>query len=401
MVQYQDTWYLHLFEDRTRNYERQRLDHRSSQARNPPAQFITELAENLRHVDIPVDYISFSAQTMHPEIRANNVFWSSDKGASVLLRAHEVWNSPMFLKSPLASIFAGGPGFKQKLVTPLTPHDFPILHDLLGEGYTDYLIEPLQLTTKVRSYVSWSTKAKGGFSEQQYAFLTALTPMLEVIVTLFSKETALDGLLSAYLGQQAGRLVRSGQYKRGDGRSIEAVIWFSDLRGFTSFTDTHSIEETLRRLNHSFDVVGKSITEQNGEILKFIGDAVLAVFPVLEERSERDAARSAVLAAQNAIARLKQESLEGQDPIQIGIGLHRGIVTFGNVGTSNRLDFTVIGGPVNEASRVESLCKSLNEDVLMTDAIATLLPEYNLRNLGFHSLKGVTAQRELFGLTKN
>ena len=188
-----------------------------------------------------------------------------------------------------------------------------------------------------------------------------------------------------------------GQYRRGDGTSIEAVIWFSDLRGFTSFTDQHTIAQTLQRLNHTFDVIGKAISDQGGEILKFIGDAVLAVFPIEANRDEKAAARSALLAAQEALKRFREDEIESDHPIQIGIGIHKGTVTFGNVGTTSRLDFTVIGSPVNEAARVEALCKTLNENVLMTEAIANLLPEFSLRSLGKHNLRGMSVDRELFG----
>ncbi|NBW82546.1 adenylate/guanylate cyclase domain-containing protein, partial [bacterium] len=236
------------------------------------------------------------------------------------------------------------------------------------------------------------------FSDESSSQLISLTPYFAAAVAIMSQQMALEGLLDSYLGHQAGKLVRSGQYRRGDGKSIDSVIWFSDLRGFTSFTDQHSVEETLKRLNRSFDLVGKSICDHGGEILKFIGDAILAVFPVSEERDKRAAAEAAVAAAQKAIQSLDGEVLEGQEPIRVGVGLHNGIVTFGNVGTTSRLDFTVIGGPVNEAARLASMCKQLNQDILLTDSIACLLPEYSLHDLGEHILRGVANSRRLYGV---
>ena len=364
-----------------------------------PQDFASSIAAELKRTNVPVQYMSFSLPTMHPEIRADNLVWSDDTGAIVYPRSYDFMNSPGFSKSPLVKIFSGHPGFQRKLNVPLSPDDYPVLHDLQASGHTDYMIEPLQVTPTLRSYVSWSTRVEGGFSQSQYTQLSALTPYISVIVAGMSQSKSLEGLLDTYLGRQAGSLVRSGQYRRGDGNSIEAVIWFSDLRGFTTFTDQHPISDTLQRLNRSFDVIGKSIAEQGGEILKFIGDAVLAVFPVTASCTEKDAAHHALSAAKDAVQSLKETGPSDYAPIQIGVGLHRGVVTFGNVGTSNRLDFTVIGGPVNECARVESLCKSLKEDILLTDAIASLLPSESLRSLGVHTLRGVSATRQLFAVT--
>ena len=363
-----------------------------------PKDFVVGLAEQLRLAEIPIDCFSFSIRTMHPEVGAEIALWSLDDGAMLSPKPHGNIQTPKYMNSPVAKIAAGDPGFRQQLVLPIAPHDFPVLRDLQAAGYTDYLIEPLPITQQLRAYVSWSTKAQDGFSEAQISSLKSLTPYMTVAVALMSQQSALVGLLETYLGRHAGRLVRSGQYRRGDGTSIEAVIWFSDLRGFTSFTDQHTIAQTLQRLNHTFDVIGKAISDQGGEILKFIGDAVLAVFPIEANRDEKAAARSALLAAQEALKRFREDEIESDHPIQIGIGIHKGTVTFGNVGTTSRLDFTVIGSPVNEAARVEALCKTLNENVLMTEAIANLLPEFSLRSLGKHNLRGMSVDRELFGI---
>jgi len=363
-----------------------------------PLDFLNALAAQVRNEGVPVDYISFSVRHMHPEIAVDNLNWTAEKGAEVIFRKHGLLKSDGFLKSPVALIYSEGRGLRRSLNAPLDEDDYPILHDLRTSGHTDYLIESLQLTPDLRSYISWSTKNMSGFSEAEISKLTSLTPFLSFVIAFISQRSALEALLEAYLGRKAGQCVLSGQYKRGDGSSVDAVIWFSDMRNFTTFTDMHPLDQTLQRLNRCFDVVGSAIHAQDGEILKFIGDAVLAIFPITDSRDQFAAAKSAVAAADFALNRLNEEALPNEEPIKVGIGIHKGIVSFGNVGTKNRLDYTVIGTPVNECSRVESLCKQLGEDVLLTDAVAKLLPEAKVRSLGEHQLRGLSSSRELFAL---
>ncbi|MEY3903566.1 MAG: hypothetical protein RL189_2872 [Pseudomonadota bacterium] len=363
-----------------------------------PVDFLNGLAAQARSEGLPVDYISFSLRHMHPEIAADNLNWSGEKGAEIIFRKHVLVKSAGFMKSPVALVYHEGRGLRRRLNAPSDEDDYPILNELFRSGHTDYLIEPLQLTPDLRSYISWSTKNMTGFSETDISKLTSLTPLLSCVVAFMSHHRALEALLEAYLGRQAGQHVLSGNYKRGDGSSVDAVIWFSDMRNFTTFTDKHSLEQTLQRLNRCFDVVGSAIHAQDGEILKFIGDAVLAIFPITDSRDQFAAAKSAVAAADFALNRLNEEALPNEEPIKVGIGIHKGIVSFGNVGTKNRLDYTVIGTPVNECSRVESLCKQLGEDVLLTDAVAKLLPEAKVRSLGEHQLRGLSSSRELFAL---
>lgn len=365
-----------------------------------PMDFLNALASQVRNAGVPVDYISFSVRHMHPEIAADNLKWSPEKGADVIFRKHSFVKSDGFMKSPVALIYSEGISLRRRLKCPLEQNDYPILHELIRLGHTDYLIEPLQLKSDLRSYIAWSTKNVSGFSDEELSKLTSMTPLLSFVVAFISKHRALEALLEAYLGRQAGQHVLSGEYKRGDGRSVDAIIWFSDLRNFTTFTDKHSLEQTLQRLNRSFDVIGSAIQDQGGEILKFIGDAVLAIFPISDSLNQAAAARCAVAAAENALQRLKEETSENEEPIKVGIGIHQGLVSFGNVGTNNRLDYTVIGTPVNECSRVESLCKELDEEVLLTDAVAKLLPETKLRSLGENKLRGLSSSRELFSLVE-
>lgn len=359
---------------------------------------IEELGARISSAGIPVCYISFSAFAMHPELLAENLVWNTDEGTQVFRRESATVNTDLFLKSPLYRVFNGLGGFRQRLIENEAEFDFPILNDLKASGYTDYLIEPLPLSKVQTSYISWSTKRAGGFNDDQINVLKTLTPYLASIVSWLSQGNGLTGLLQTYLGNQAGKLVRSGLFRRGDGTAVDAVIWFSDLRGFTEFTDNHTAEETLSRLNTAFDIIGTSIYSHGGDILKFIGDAVLAVFPIGEGMSAEAAALAALKAALDAHSVVKKWNAEHQESMNLGIALHRGVVHFGNIGSRSRLDFTVIGAPVNEASRIESLCKELGEGLLISDVVAELIQGQKLRNLGLHTLRGVKNPRTIYSL---
>ena len=193
-----------------------------------------------------------------------------------------------------------------------------------------------------------------------------------------------------------------GLVKRGDGEEIHAVIWFSDLRNSTALADTLSRDDYLSTLNQYFDCVAGAVIENCGEVLKFIGDAVLAIFPIDEPDSPRpEACMEALAAVRDAQQRIgdvnRDREARSEPPLGFGTGLHRGNITYGNIGTTKRLDFTVIGPAVNEAARIESLCKSLGEPVLTSSAFAQCVAG-ELRSLGQHLLRGVSAKEEIFTL---
>lgn len=360
--------------------------------------FIEQLAMRLRSLGCPVDYVVFSVLSMHPELLADNLVWSGDEGTKIFSRAQKNLNTEFFTKSPVHRIFTGGGGFRQRLTEPVFNFDFPVLHDLQSDNYTDYLIEPLELTKRTRSYTSYATKLPDGFTDEQIGLLKSLAPFIATVIAQMSARSSLKGLLSTYLGSHAGELVRSGLFHKGDGSSIDAIIWFSDLRGFTEYTDTHGATAALQRLNKVFNVIGTEIHAHGGDILKFIGDAVLAIFPIEESCSASETGRAALDTAKSVINALEGINRTEESPLQVGIGLHRGVVNFGNIGSDTRLDFTVIGTPVNETSRIESLCKTLRENILLSDKIAELIGKESLRSMGPHTLRGVSRQRELFGV---
>ncbi|MGH8692259.1 MAG: adenylate/guanylate cyclase domain-containing protein, partial [Burkholderiales bacterium] len=200
-------------------------------------------------------------------------------------------------------------------------------------------------------------------------------------------------ILDAYLGQQAGEKVLAGRIRRGDGEDINAVIWFCDLRDSTPLADSMSRQDFLRLLNEYFECVLGPVLEREGEVLRFIGDAALAIFPVGDDPGP--ACAKALAAARDALERMDKLNKKRRPPLRFGIGLHLGELTYGNIGTPTRIEFTVVGAAANEAARIEALCKQLNVDLLVSDRVARALPGA-WKSLGKHNLRGVGDKMELF-----
>jgi adenylate cyclase len=204
-------------------------------------------------------------------------------------------------------------------------------------------------------------------------------------------------ILDAYLGPSAGEKVLAGRIKRGDGQDINAVIWFCDLRDSTPLADSMTRREFLALLNDYFECVLGPVLQHRGEVLRFIGDAALAIFPVGERPAE--ACAKALAAARAALAGMEKLNKNRARPLRFGIGLHLGEVTYGNIGTATRIEFTVIGAAANEAARIESLCKVMGVNVLVSERVVQALPLPSWRSLGSHTLRGVGDKMELFTLS--
>jgi adenylate cyclase len=206
-------------------------------------------------------------------------------------------------------------------------------------------------------------------------------------------------LLDVYLGHNAARRVLAGAFRRGGGETIRAAIWSCDLRGFTSMADRLPAAEVVATLDRYFETVCAPIAEGGGEVLKLIGDAVLAIFPISPAAGDEAAAcRRALAAAKGAIEGIRRWNEAREEPIGVGVALHLGEVTYGNIGAQRRLDFTVIGAAVNEVCRVEPLCKELGRSLLVTDAFAAQVACRDLVALGTRALRGVAEPRALFGI---
>lgn len=249
--------------------------------------------------------------------------------------------------------------------------------------------------------MSWATTAADGFIGAHLERIAALMPALAHVIEILSVRRIAQNVLETYVGRQTGPPILSGMITRGSRELIDAAIWYSDLRGFTALADRLPTEQVIEFLNDHFEVAVGAIERHGGEVLKFMGESPLAIFPIKALGSEAEAAAAAIAAYREATSATHaingQRRARGAPPIQFGGAFHLGEVSYGNIGAPDRLDFTVIGPAVNHAARIESQCRVIERQMLASASFAAVLPQA-LELLGFHALRGIREPQELFAL---
>ncbi|HKP26745.1 MAG TPA: adenylate/guanylate cyclase domain-containing protein [Dongiaceae bacterium] len=361
--------------------------------------FCRELSEG----GFPLMRAFVAKPTLHPQIASIAYRWSRVQPVvEAFTREHDIWQSDQYLRSPMALIYAGEPMIRRRLFGPDLRLDFPILEDLLAEGATDYAIFGLRRGDgRPLAVISIATDAPGGFSDEQFTGFQSLLPLLSLIVEAIETRLTAKSLLEIYLGADAGRRVMGGLIRRGESVTIAAAIWQCDLRDFTAMSNQLPRDEVLAILNDYFDAVTRPVLAHGGEILKFIGDSVLAIFPMKDDLDRDDKCRVALTAAEEALEAMRDvnelRASAGKAPLGVGIGLHAGSVSYGNIGSQTRLDFTVIGPAVNLAARITGLCRPLNQRLLASKAFASPCGS-KLVPLGHYPMHGFDQPQEVFGL---
>lgn len=278
--------------------------------------------------------------------------------------------------------------------------DYPysVLPDLIALGATDYIVIPVLFPSQGFVYLSFATKRKGGFTEEQIQGLKTMAPLFGGFWERYVLKELPNTLLRLYLGKHTGPLVSSGKILRGEAESINAVIWFSDIRKFTEISERLSGENVIELLNVYFETVIPEIERSGGEVLKMIGDSVLAIFPF--DKNVFHPRLRAVATAKRISKELAKSNLylkeKGFPSIQHGIGLHTGKVLYGNIGSAERMDFTVIGSAVNLASRISSLCGKLDFPVLASQEFTKGI-NLDWKELGNFKLKGIENEIDIYG----
>jgi adenylate cyclase len=350
-----------------------------------PGAFMRALVDAVAQAGVPIWRASYALMTKHPEVLWRTVRWKSGV-VSIDDQPHARLEDPFYKDSPVRDVRDGMTSIRVPLTNLVLP--YPICVDLRAEGGTDYFIQGLRFTNGEVGYVAWAANADGGFTDAHLAHLEKLRPFLALRLELESAYYATRALLPVYLGHNAARRVLAGEVQRGKGELIDAAIWFSDMRDFTALSDRTPPAQVIEKLDAYFDAVATPISANGGEVLKFIGDAVLAIFPV--GKDPRDACRRALAAAEAGIAAIDKTG------ITIGVALHRGQVMYGNIGAKDRLDFTVISSAVNEASRLEGLCKKLATPLALSAAFVAAAGLDGMLDLGSHELKGVSAPLHVY-----
>ena len=351
---------------------------------------------------VPLMRISISLSDYHPEVIGRSYAWIRGQGIEITDRAYTPKRSDVYMDSPIRVIHDGADGLRRRLEEPDVVPDFAITRELKQQGATDYVGMALKFSDGSRHFASWVTDRSGGFTTEELTFFDLLLPLACMRLELAHARRVTEQLLNTYLGADATRRIMSGNIRRSVGEDIAAVIFYCDLRGFTRLTDTLPPGDVITVLGEYYDAVASAVRSHGGDVIKMIGDGMIAIFPIRDGMDAARAAREAVDAARDArtaLESIEPERLpEGVDRLAAGFALHVGQVTFGNIGSRDRLDFTVIGPAVNEVSRVEPLTKVLGHSLLMTADFAKLPSALNLKSLGFQALRGVRAPREIFTL---
>ena len=341
-----------------------------------PPQMVAQLCERLVGAGLPLWRVGFFVRTLHPDILGRNFIWKPDTGVVVGNADFDVLDSPEFRSSPLAIVFNEGREVRHRIDDPES-HRFPFLDDMRAEGVTDYIALPLHATDNSVHATSWTTRQPGGFSDAQLDGLRALMPPVTRLVEITNLRFTSVMLLDTYVGNRAGERILGGQIRRGHTDTMDAAIWLSDLRGFTALSDRLPAETVVEILNHYFDCQVAAIRSHGGEVLKFMGDGLLAVFP----SRRMDGAIKQVCSRALEAARESRSSVhaiefphgEAVERFRFGVALHVGKVLYGNIGGGNRLDFTCIGPAVNLAARLEKIAGRLHRTVVASGAFASNL----------------------------
>lgn len=356
----------------------------------------------LASAGLGVERTSLHAGTLHPQLVGYAWNWSIRDGICDEVHVDvSSLDTDAYRRNPIARVIEDGVSLSYK-ACETTAVPGTLLQELFDDGFTQYDIFPLSASTTRHNSASLATGQPDGFSAAQTETLRALFKVFALHVQRHISDRISSNIASAYLGAGPGRLVHQGQIRRGEGASIPAIIWVSDMRDFTGLSERLTEPQIIAALNDYFAVLAQTVMDQGGEVLKFMGDGLLAVFRLEDFSNARAAAQAAFDAAQSvlAIERGQNADTTRSLPLRTGIALHKGDVFFGNIGAPERLDFTVIGPQVNAAARIEALCKQLDQSLLISEPVAHMLAE-PLVNVGAHALRGVAEPVLLFAPDNN
>jgi adenylate cyclase len=359
------------------------------------AGFLGAFGSALEGNGLAVWRVTFHIPTFHPEQRAFSFEWTSGGTTEVTPRAHGIEQTAAYLTSPLRAATESGKPLRRRLDAPQP--DLPVLTELRAAGATDYLMVPLKLLLRTAG-ISFTTRRPGGFTDGNIAALETTAAAATPHISLRSIRLSAINLLNTYVGRGAGEHILAGQFRRGDGETIHAAIWYCDLRGFTRLSDALPRDELIAVLNQWFETMVRAVESETGEVLKFIGDGMLAIFPSRPDDAGA-CCRAALRAARRALTAMDDlndgRRAAEKNALHFGLALHIGDVSYGNIGAPHRLDFTVIGPAVNFASRLEEQTKLTGHSLLISQEFATAAGE-KLQPIGRLHLRDIAEPQEVF-----
>ena len=356
-----------------------------------------ELCIRLQGAGIPIKRATMNLLIQHPQWLGARIMWADGKQEAEISRVdYEVRERSEYIGSSVYEIQEGAAEVRERLEgAPGRKH--ALYDDMRAQGLTDYMAWPLLHTLGKRHVVTFATDRAGGFDDAHVASLKKVLPVLALVSEIRMKNRLARTLLETYVGTHAGEMILAGATRRGSGTTVRAAIMICDLRDFTRISDSWPRDDVIDLLNDYFDAMSEPIARHGGEILKFIGDGLLAIFPLSDPKACANLLHAVAEARQAMAALSEKNSMMGRAPMNYGIGVHVGDVMYGNIGSRTRLDFTVIGPAVNMASRLEALTKQLGKKVLLSRAFADLVErDFALEHVGEHAVRGFSEPIELF-----
>ncbi|WP_407951253.1 adenylate/guanylate cyclase domain-containing protein [Pararhizobium qamdonense] len=359
-----------------------------------------EMCERLNRAGIPVSRGTLHFRILHPQWLGARILWQRGmKEGDIQTFGFAIEDSDRYRNRPVNEIHSGAQIVRQRLEPAFSVNAPPytLYDELRAQGHTDYIAWPLKHTLGKQHIITFGSDRPGGFSDDDIAALSDLLPAFALVSEIRLKNRLARTLLETYVGPHASEQILAGATTRGSGVTVGAAILICDLRDFTGISDMWPRDDVIELLNGYFDAMAEPIERHGGEILKFMGDGLLAIFPLSNTNASRDLL-AAIREAQTAMAALNEENVKkGHEPLGYGIGVHVGDVMYGNIGSRSRLDFTVIGPTVNVASRLESLTKEIKRPVLLSRAFVEIAGcEAKMENVGSHLLRGLSEPIDVF-----
>jgi len=364
---------------------------------NGNEEVLAEFCERVYAAGVAIDRVSLHQRAFHPQYRGVSRIWRPGEKMEEKFLDHGIEKTATYIESPVRLVVEEG----QRLDWHLDKGralPFPVLEELREQGYTHYVMEPLVYAAGLISAFSWATKRPGGFTGAETQLFHDVLPAYAAVAELKALRRFIGGMLTTYVGWEAGKLILEGQVRRGDVREITAALMLVDLRDFTEMSDRLNPRAVLRTLNNYFDCVMPPVEKHGGEVVEIMGDGVLAIFPHGPDRSAVEACNAALAAATDGLAALvERNQKQPRAPLQAGFALHYGTVSYGNIGSGNRLDFTVIGPDVNLTARIERLCRELDRSLIMSETFADTV-DRTMWEIGHFEMRGFSKMQRLFEL---
>ena len=352
-----------------------------------PEDVVKQLCSQLCAAGLAIDRCAVFIRTLHPNVLGRRFLWNPGDDVDVAEADYEIQEQDIYRLSTIFAVQETGRAIRLRLTSPDCPSDYNIVDDLREEGFTDYVAHPLDFLNGQHHVISWATKRAGGFTDHDMLALMSVRDPLARIAEIHALRRTAGNLLDTYVGHRTGQRILDGKIRRGDVQTIHAAILMADLRGFTAISNERPATEVVGMLNGYYDCLGPSIEAHGGEILKFIGDGLLAIFPI--EKNARQVCDAALLAAEEGQEQLSAENL------RCGMALHLGEVLYGNIGSEDRLDFTAIGPAINLTARLEPLTRDLGRPIIVSAAFADTCTS-PIEELGAFALRGFDGQTEIF-----